>query len=115
MKKKLLFRLLVILFATSAWSCADSSFDVDEEEELLFADLYVDNDKLELGDLLLPGYPVMFGYAVSRIFLEKTMGSKLLNLIKEMIPILDFWETLLCLHQEWITEAWGRYFILLIC
>ena len=47
MRKKLLFYLLVILFATSAWSCADSSFDVDEEEELLSADLYVDNDKFE--------------------------------------------------------------------
>ena len=90
MKKKLLFRLLVILFATSAWSCADSSFDVDEEEELLFADLYVDNDKLELGDLLLPGYPIQFGIAISKIFLEKTMGSKLLNLIKRNDPYIRF-------------------------
>lgn len=32
MKKKLLFRLLVIMLATFAWSCANSSFDLLEND-----------------------------------------------------------------------------------
>jgi len=81
---------LIAFFGMVAWNCTNPNLEF-EEEDFSSSRLQALNypEEFDVSKLLKPGYPVLFGYDVTCIFVS-TLGAKLLKLINTGTPYIYF-------------------------